>query len=74
MPKIPKLETLPEDGASYRCCYGFTLYEDWRCSKEAVGAIPHGELDRCVRELGKHGVLHARALCALHAFGFGLMP
>jgi hypothetical protein len=61
-------ETLPKDGARYQCGFGFNLYEDWRCDNDATEAF----IDLDSKDLPKHVVIHARALCPKHFKFLGL--
>lgn len=61
-------EQLPDDGARYRCGFGFTQFEDWRCNKNATHALTHDTLARYTGSgaMGRHVVIHGRAMRDTH--------
>lgn len=59
-------ETLPVDGARYRCGYGFTRYEDWRCDRDATEALDPESFMRYTGTMTRHEVIHGRAMCENH--------
>lgn len=60
-------EKLPEDGASYRCSFTFTLYEDWQCPESATEALDASDMP----DIPENVSLGGRALCERHLQFFG---
>lgn len=58
-------ESLPDDGASYQCCFDFTEpgFEPWRCPRPATEAVTQEFYNNFEH---KTIFLHGRAMCEAH--------